>query len=801
MKKILLIDDVKDNLRAAKEALKDLIPDCQVITTLSGKEGVKLAKEEQPDTIISDIIMPEMDGIEVCKRLREDEATKYIPIIIHTGTITDTKTRIQCLEAGADVFLAKPIDPGELIAQINAMLRIKEAENKLRAESEMLDEVVKKRTKEIQKVNKKLRQDISERKKAEKSLAESEQLNRAVIEHSPIGISIRDKNGTFLLSNNAWQKLWGLSDNEVSEYHKPRNKLTFDDKDSYLGEHSDNINKVYKTGGEYHIQDIKLIRDEKDKAGFISQYFYAIKDEERNVQRVVILTEDITERKQAEEALKESERQILAIFNDPKTFIGILETDGTLKSANTSALTFIGKSISDVKGAKFWETPWWNHSPELQKKVISGIRKASAGERVHFEAEHIGKNNERIFVDFSIRPVRDSHGKIESLIVEGIDITERKRAEKIQKTLYNISNALNTVGNLHELFIKIREYLGNVIDTTNLYVALYDEKTDSISLPYNVDEKDDYETFPAGKTITKYVIETGKPLFATKDVVRKLIKKGLIETIGSPSEIWLGVPLKIESQIIGVIALQSYDDPNLYSEKDIEILTFISEEIALAIQHKQADEELKINRERLKTANSILRHDITNDIVVIKSALDIYRDENDETMLDEIEKRVEKSINTINKQREQEKFIDSHSDLDEFEIEKVVHDIIPNFPDIKINVTGKGTAYADNAIYSVFENIIDNAVKHGKTTKMDIDIRSDEEYCEIRFADYGTGIPDDLKYKIFDEGFSYGKAGHTGIGLYIVQKTIDDYDGFVHVEDNKPNGAVFVVRLRKIIER
>ena len=801
MKKILLIDDVKDNLRAAKEALEDLIPDCQVITTLSGKEGVKLAKEEQPDTIISDIIMPEMDGIEVCKRLREDEATKYIPIIIHTGTITDTKTRIQCLEAGADVFLAKPIDPGELIAQINAMLRIKEAENKLRAESEMLDEVVKKRTKEIQKVNKKLRQDISERKKAEKSLAESEQLNRAVIEHSPIGISIRDKNGTFLLSNNAWQKLWGLSDNEVSEYHKPRNKLTFDDKDSYLGEHSDNINKVYKTGGEYHIQDIKLIRDEKDKAGFISQYFYAIKDEERNVQRVVILTEDITERKQAEEALKESERQILAIFNDPKTFIGILETDGTLKSANTSALTFIGKSISDVKGAKFWETPWWNHSPELQKKVISGIRKASAGERVHFEAEHIGKNNERIFVDFSIRPVRDSHGKIESLIVEGIDITERKRAEKIQKTLHNISNALNTVGNLHELFIKIREYLGNVIDTTNLYVALYDEKTDSISLPYNVDEKDDYETFPAGKTITKYVIETGKPLFATKDVVRKLIKKGLIETIGSPSEIWLGVPLKIESQIIGVIALQSYDDPNLYSEKDIEILTFISEEIALAIQHKQADEELKINRERLKTANSILRHDITNDIVVIKSALDIYRDENDETMLDEIEKRVEKSINTINKQREQEKFIDSHSDLDEFEIEKVVHDIIPNFPDIKINVTGKGTAYADNAIYSVFENIIDNAVKHGKTTKMDIDIRSDEEYCEIRFADYGTGIPDDLKYKIFDEGFSYGKAGHTGIGLYIVQKTIDDYDGFVHVEDNKPNGAVFVVRLRKIIER
>jgi len=69
------------------------------------------------------------------------------------------------------------------------------------------------------------------------------------------------------------------------------------------------------------------------------------------------------------------------------------------------------------------------------------------------------------------------------------------------------------------------------------------------------------------------------------------------------------------------------------------------------------------------------------------------------------------------------------------------------------------------------------------------------------FSDYGISIPADLKYKIFEEGFSYGKAGHTGIGLYIVQKTVDDYDGFVHVEDNKPNGAVFVVRLRKTIER
>ena len=126
MKKLLVIDDVRENLISIKETLEDLIPDCLVITTMSGKVGLELAKEGQPDIIISDVTMSEMDGMEVCKRLKEDEATKHIPIMIFTGSKTDSETRIKCLEAGADVFLTKPIDTGELTAQINVMLRIKE---------------------------------------------------------------------------------------------------------------------------------------------------------------------------------------------------------------------------------------------------------------------------------------------------------------------------------------------------------------------------------------------------------------------------------------------------------------------------------------------------------------------------------------------------------------------------------------------------------------------------------------------------------------------------------------------------
>jgi PAS domain S-box-containing protein len=218
-------------------------------------------------------------------------------------------------------------------------------------------------------------------------------------------------------------------------------------------------------------------------------------------------------------------------------------------------------------------------------------------------------------------------------------------------------------------------------------------------------------------------------------------------------------------------------------------------------ERKQAEEELKINRERLKTAHSILRHDITNDLTVIKSAVDIYREERDESMIDEIEKRVWKSIETIQNQRDQVQFLDSHADLDEYDLKEVMQKVLSNYPDLKITVTGNCVTYADNAIYSVFDNIVNNAVKHGKTSKMDIEIIPNKEHCEIRFKDYGIGVPDEIKDKIFNEGFHYGKTGHTGIGLYIVQTTVEEYGGEVFLEDNEPNGAVFIIRLKKAIER
>lgn len=190
MKKILAIDDQQDNLLSIKALAGYYLPDCKLFLAQSGEEGIAIAKKEQPDTILLDIIMPKMDGYEVCKILKQDERTKNIPILMLSALGQDTEIRVKGLDLGADAFLAKPFIPTELKSQINVMLRIKEVEDKLRAEKVELEDIVKKRTKELQIINIKQKKDIIKLTKTEEELkialekaTESDRLKTAFLQN------------------------------------------------------------------------------------------------------------------------------------------------------------------------------------------------------------------------------------------------------------------------------------------------------------------------------------------------------------------------------------------------------------------------------------------------------------------------------------------------------------------------------------------------------------------------------------------------------------------------------------------
>lgn len=170
MRKVLVIDDQKGNLISIKAIIETYIPNCKVLLASYGEEGIKLAKEEQPDTILLDIIMPVMDGYKVCKKLKAHNSTKHIPVIMITAIMTDKDSCIKGLDMGADAFLSKPIDSTKLIAQLNVMLRIKKAEDKLRLEKKDLEEIVKNRTSELLKKNEDLKSEINIREISENAL-------------------------------------------------------------------------------------------------------------------------------------------------------------------------------------------------------------------------------------------------------------------------------------------------------------------------------------------------------------------------------------------------------------------------------------------------------------------------------------------------------------------------------------------------------------------------------------------------------------------------------------------------------
>lgn len=134
MRKILAIDDIESNLLLIKNILPKHISNCSVITALNGKDGISMARKEKPDVILLDIMMPEMDGFEACSILKADPETGNIPVICISAIFNDPESVIKGLDMGADAYLSKPIDNLELAAQVRAVLRVKEAEDKLREE-------------------------------------------------------------------------------------------------------------------------------------------------------------------------------------------------------------------------------------------------------------------------------------------------------------------------------------------------------------------------------------------------------------------------------------------------------------------------------------------------------------------------------------------------------------------------------------------------------------------------------------------------------------------------------------------
>ncbi|HVH89554.1 MAG TPA: PAS domain S-box protein, partial [Terriglobales bacterium] len=303
---------------------------------------------------------------------------------------------------------------------------------------------------------------------------------------------------------------------------------------------------------------------------------------------------EITNRKHTEQALIESESKFRALAETATTAIYIYS--GTrLLYCNRASEEICGYSFSELRNINPWELV---HPDDRRKVRNQAFRRLPGGTPLRRdELRILHKDGEERWLDFSATPTQFAGDR--ALLCTAFDITERKRAEQLQAALYRISDCANSVDDLQQLYEALHKIIGELMYAKNLYIALLDETGEHLYFPYFIDESD---PTPAGrklgKGLTEYVLRSGKSLLADFPKIRELEKSGEIEPIGPDCVDWLGVPLRHGTKVFGVIALQSYDSSVRHSERDREILTYVSQHISVAVVRKHQEEALRASETR-----------------------------------------------------------------------------------------------------------------------------------------------------------------------------------------------------------
>jgi two-component system cell cycle sensor histidine kinase/response regulator CckA len=179
---------------------------------------------------------------------------------------------------------------------------------------------------------------------------------------------------------------------------------------------------------------------------------------------------------------------------------------------------------------------------------------------------------------------------------------ERQRAETERQVMSEIIQGVNVSANIDELFRLIHQSLKKVIFAENFFVALYDRRSGLFSFPFFVDQFDPPP--PPQKmerSCTAYVFRTGRAMIITQKVFDQLIEQGEVELVGTPGPTLLGVPLKTPKETIGVLVAQHYEDGSAYGERELEFIASVGGQIAIAIDRKRAEEELRSAETRFRT--------------------------------------------------------------------------------------------------------------------------------------------------------------------------------------------------------
>lgn len=307
MKKVLVVDDLNENRYILEKLLE--AQQLAVASAENGKEALEKAYADPPDLIISDILMPVMDGYSLCKIWKSDERLKQIPFIFYTATYTDPKDEAFALKLGADRFIIKPQEPQVFISLLGEYIKEELADSTaknhplgsemefFRQYNEILFNKLEKKMLELEQVNDRLYQEINERKRTEEKLISLTQ----VVQENPSAIILTDLEGNMEYVNPKFLQISGYGEQDVIG----RNVALLRSHET----HPDVYNDLWKTIKSDEIWQGEICNSRKDGEPYwVYLTVSPLKDSQGLIVKFMAIMEDTQERRKLEAQLRQSQR-------------------------------------------------------------------------------------------------------------------------------------------------------------------------------------------------------------------------------------------------------------------------------------------------------------------------------------------------------------------------------------------------------------------------------------------------------------------------------------------------------------
>lgn len=418
---------------------------------------------------------------------------------------------------------------------------------------------------------------------------------------------ITDKEGTIEYVNSAWERLTGYKRKEVIGKRPSLVKSGKHDARFY--------EKMWKTilAGNVWYSDIT----NKRKDGHLielEQIITPVTDPDKSITHFIAIERNLSDRKRWADALRTSESRYRELIEGLPVVVFSMAAD------DVGSVLFVSPQVEHIFGYKSEEL---TGPPGAWRSIIQKDDWEAVDSRFQelkktggtFEQEFriLTRSQKILWVNVTARLIKATQQT--PAHIQGVmeDITGRKQAELVGEVTMLIAKSALTAASLSELYPAIHGFVGKVIDAKNFYIAMYDRKAGILSFPYDADENDTAPTEPRPlhKGLTEYVLRTGKPLLCTPDTFETLVKSGEVELVGTDSAVWMGVPLILDGEAAGVLAVQHYTNPTAYGESEFRLLELISSQIAVAIGRVRAQEQIQQDASLLEiTSEAVMVRDL-----------------------------------------------------------------------------------------------------------------------------------------------------------------------------------------------